>query len=51
MSLINCPDCGTEVSNTAFNCPKCNSNIRLYMNAIAQAEENKKKKKVALHYL
>lgn len=23
MSLINCPECGTEVSDKATNCPKC----------------------------
>ena len=23
MSLINCPDCGTEVSSLALACPKC----------------------------
>ncbi len=24
MALLNCPDCGTEVSDAAPNCPKCN---------------------------
>ncbi len=23
MALINCPECGTEVSEKADNCPKC----------------------------
>lgn len=23
MSLLKCPDCGTEVSDKAFTCPKC----------------------------
>lgn len=23
MSLINCPDCGTEVSTKTYSCPKC----------------------------
>ena len=27
MPLINCPDCGTEVSDAAPNCPKCNRPI------------------------
>lgn len=24
MALIKCPECGKEVSNTAYNCPNCN---------------------------
>ncbi len=23
MSLINCPECGTQISDKASNCPKC----------------------------
>ena len=34
MPLINCPDCGTEVSDAAPNCPKCNR-------PIAKAERSK----------
>ena len=28
MALINCPECGTEVSSTALNCPKCGKQLR-----------------------
>lgn len=27
MALINCPDCGHKVSDSAKTCPNCNSNI------------------------
>jgi uncharacterized paraquat-inducible protein A len=27
MALINCPDCGTQVSENAVSCPKCASPI------------------------
>lgn len=41
MSLINCPDCGTNVSDSAYTCPKCNANIRGYV--AAQIEEEQKR--------
>ena len=28
MSLINCPECSTEVSDTALKCPKCGVQLR-----------------------
>ncbi|MGL6475219.1 zinc ribbon domain-containing protein [Aeromonas hydrophila] len=28
MSLINCPECASEVSNAALKCPKCGFQIR-----------------------
>lgn len=28
MALINCKECGTEVSDTAFDCPKCGTKLR-----------------------
>jgi len=28
MALIKCPECGREVSNTAYNCPSCNYAIK-----------------------
>ena len=37
MALINCPECGTEVSNKAEKCPKCSYPI----NPIAPAVHGK----------
>lgn len=31
MALINCPDCGKEVSDSAKTCPNCNSNIKEHL--------------------
>ena len=37
MALINCPECGTQVSSKADKCPKCayplkaSSNVKLYI--------------------
>lgn len=28
MALINCKECGTEVSDVAFDCPKCGAKLR-----------------------
>ena len=28
MALIKCPECTTEVSDTALNCPKCGKQLR-----------------------
>ena len=28
MALINCPECKTEVSDTAFDCPKCAATLK-----------------------
>lgn len=28
MALINCPECSTEVSSSAFKCPKCGVQLR-----------------------
>lgn len=28
MPLLKCPDCGTEVSDKAFTCPKCGRTLR-----------------------
>lgn len=28
MSLMKCPECGHEVSNSAFDCPKCGKQLR-----------------------
>jgi len=28
MPLINCPECSTEVSDTALKCPKCGVQLR-----------------------
>ncbi len=28
MALINCPECGNQVSDTAFTCPACGKQIR-----------------------
>ena len=34
MGLINCPDCGKAVSDSASNCPHCGCNIRDYMSKL-----------------
>lgn len=28
MALIHCPECSTEVSSSAFKCPKCSAQLR-----------------------
>lgn len=28
MALIKCPECGSEVSDSAFKCPKCGKQLR-----------------------
>lgn len=28
MALVNCPECKTEISDTALNCPKCGVQLR-----------------------
>ena len=28
MALANCPECNTEVSSTAYDCPKCGAVLR-----------------------
>ena len=28
MALMNCPECGQEVSDSALNCPKCGKQLR-----------------------
>ena len=28
MPLINCPECKTEVSQTAYDCPKCGATLK-----------------------
>lgn len=28
MALIKCPECGSEVSSTAFDCPKCGKQLK-----------------------
>tara|TARA_B110000238_G_scaffold94558_1_gene103311 strand:+ start:288 stop:581 length:294 start_codon:yes stop_codon:yes gene_type:complete len=28
MALINCPECKTKVSDTAFDCPKCAASLK-----------------------
>lgn len=28
MALVKCPECGVEVSNEAFDCPKCGKQLR-----------------------
>lgn len=28
MALVNCPECATEVSDSALNCPKCGKQLR-----------------------
>ena len=37
MALINCPDCGTEVSDAAAACPKCSRPISARLPAQAAA--------------
>lgn len=31
MALIDCPDCGSKVSDSAKTCPNCHSNIVSYV--------------------
>lgn len=45
MGLINCPDCGANVSDSAITCPKCNSNIRAYVNSVVDEAEKRAKRK------
>jgi hypothetical protein len=45
MALINCPECGTEVSDKALNCPKCAYPFQKPSNSdISQTEEKETKK-------
>jgi uncharacterized membrane protein YvbJ len=41
MALINCPECGKEISNSAVTCPHCG--IKLLSFAAMKAQMNKKK--------
>lgn len=39
MALINCPECGTQVSDKAESCPKCSFPINSKTEKIAKREE------------
>ena len=41
MALINCPECGKQVSDKAYSCPECGFPIKDYMES--KSEENKEK--------
>lgn len=43
MALIECPECGKEVSTTASNCPNCGYNIKRIIQNCVACELNKKK--------
>lgn len=49
MALIECPECGKEVSTTALNCPNCGYNINRIVEYCVACELNKKKM-VLMHY-
>lgn len=44
MALINCPECGKEVSDKAEQCPNCGCNIVKYSKKIKKAEDKSKMK-------
>ena len=49
MAIIECPECGKEVSTTASHCPNCGYNIKRII-AYCIACELDKKKKVLMQY-
>lgn len=52
MSLMFCPDCGSEVSNHAIKCPKCSYPInRLFKNDIALETTPKNESIIWVGYL
>lgn len=46
MAIIQCPECGKEVSDKAGNCPHCGFGVKQYM----EDEEKKRKKQKELEY-
>ena len=45
MALINCPECGNEVSDKADVCPKCGFNIGKYLQEEKERSEKEEKER------